>query len=120
MGKSKEDLSDRTQIFALRIIKLVDSLPNTISGRAIANQLIRSGTSVAANYRAVKKSRSNKEFISKMHIVLEEADETQFWLEIIIKSKLTKESLIKDLQNEAHELTCIFVKALKTMKDKKQ
>ncbi len=77
------DLKERTKKFSLAIIDLIDKLPKTISGRSIGSQLVRSGTSVGANYRAVCCSRSDKKFISKMNVVLEEADECCFWLEII-------------------------------------
>lgn len=93
----------------------MEKLPNTISGRAIANQIIRSGTSVGANYRAVCRARSDKEFVSKMNIVLEEADETMFWLEIVIEKKWINESEILNLLNEGNQLTAIFVSSLKTV-----
>jgi four helix bundle protein len=83
-----DELKARTKQFALRIIKLVGALPKTIEGRAISNQLVRCGTSVAANYRAACRARSKIEFIAKMGVVLEEADETQLWLELIIEAKL--------------------------------
>ena len=86
---NRDLLLNRTKQFALRIIKVVNALPNTISGKAIANQLVRSGTSVGANYRAACRGRSKREFNSKLHIVLEEADESLFWLEIFAKSYYT-------------------------------
>jgi len=76
------DLKARTKQFALRVMKLIDALPRTIQGRAIANQIIRSATSVAANYRAACRARSRAEFAAKIGIVEEEADETAFWLEL--------------------------------------
>jgi four helix bundle protein len=91
-----------------------------MTGKTIAQQMIRSGTSVAANYRATRRARSNAEFISKMHIVLEESDETQFWLEMIVESGLIEEKKIKNLQEEANELTSIFVKTLKSVKSNKK
>jgi four helix bundle protein len=81
------ELKSRTKKFSLMIIDLVENLPNSISGRDTSNQIIRSGTSVGANYRAVCSARSDREFISKMNIVSEEADETLFWLEIIDEKK---------------------------------
>ena len=87
---NKEDLKSRTKQFALRIIKLVEELPNTKTGNVIGNQIIRSGTSVAANYRASCRARSTADFISKITIVEEEADETLFWLELIVESGLMK------------------------------
>lgn len=110
-----DELKLRTKKFSLEIINLVESLPNSISCRVIANQIIRSGTSVAANYRAACRARSDKEFISKMNIVLEEADETVFWLEIILDKKWITEFKTKSLLDEANQLVAIFVSSLKTV-----
>ena len=102
------DLLQRTKNFALRIIKLVNALPNNTAGRAIGNQLIRSGTSVAANYRAACRGRSKAEFIAKLGTVEEEADESALWMELIIESKLMDENLVKSLWQESVELTKIM------------
>ena len=91
---TKEELKFRTKQFALMIIKLVKELPNTKAGNTIGNQLIRSGTSVAANYRASCRARSNADFISKITIVEEECDESLLWLELIDESKLLKRELL--------------------------
>lgn len=109
MIMDKEELKKRTKQYALRIIKLVRALPKTIDGKAIGSQLIRSGTSVAANYRAVCRARSRAEFISKLGIVIEEADESAFWLEIIIESGLMDKKLIISLLQETDELIAIMV-----------
>lgn len=85
---TENDLLQRTKDFALRVIKLVDALPNTIAGRKIGDQLIRSGTSVAANYRSACRGRSKAEFIAKLGIVEEEADESALWMELIMASNL--------------------------------
>ncbi len=111
---NKEELANRTKHFALRIIKLVNALPKTQVGKIIGGQLIRSGTSTAANYRAVCRNRSTQEFVAKLGIVIEEADETAFWLEIIIESGLMKLELIKPLLSEANEITAIMVSSVKT------
>ena len=103
-----QDLKDRTKQFALRVMRLVDALPNTPKGRAIASQLVRSGTSVAANYRAAGRGRSHAEFISKIGVAEEEADETGLWLELIINDKLLPEKKIASLLKEANELTAIM------------
>src|SRR6202043_2433444 len=103
-----QELKDRTKEFALRIMRLVDALPNTPKGRAIAGQLVRSGTSVAANYRATCRARSRAEFISKMGVVEEEADETALWLELIIEDKILPEKAITPLLIEANELVAIM------------
>lgn len=108
------ELKARTKLFALRILKLVAALPKNIEGRAIANQLVRCGTSVAANYRAACRARSKLEFVAKMGVVLEEADETQLWLELIIEGKLLPSERIQSLLNEANELVAIFVTSRKS------
>jgi four helix bundle protein len=103
-----QDLKDRTRQFALRVMRLVDALPNTPKGRAIASQLVRSGTSIAANYRAACRGRSHAEFISKISVAEEEADETGLWLELIVDDKLLPEKKIASLLKEANELTAIM------------
>lgn len=109
------ELKFRTKKFSLEIIDLVEKLPNSIAGRTISNQIIRSGTSVGANYRAVCRARSDKEFVSKMNIVLEEADETVFWLEIINEKKMLSDLDIQNVLDEGNQLTAIFVSSLKTV-----
>lgn len=106
---NKEDLKRRTKEYALRIIKLVKALPNTVEGRTIGNQLIRSGTSVGANYRAVCRARSRAEFISKLGVVIEEADESAFWLEIIIQGNVMKKEIVEPLLQETNEIIAIMV-----------
>ena len=103
-----EDLKKRTKQFALRVLKLVDALPNNTQGRAVGGQLVRAGTSVASNYRAACKGRSQAEFIAKLGTVEEEADESAFWLELIIEGSLLKPKLVEPLLNEANELTRIM------------
>src|SRR6266704_5679811 len=105
---TERELLQRTKQFALRIFKLVGALPQTIQGRAIANQLIRSGTSVAANYRAACRARSKAEFISKIGTVEEEADESALWMELIIEDKLVPETKVRSLLDEANELVAIM------------
>ncbi|HEY2681780.1 MAG TPA: four helix bundle protein [Candidatus Udaeobacter sp.] len=102
------DLKERKKQFALRVMRLVDVLPNTPKGRAIASQLVRSGTSVAANYRAACRGRSKAEFIAKVGIAEEEADETALWLELIIDDKLLPEKKVAPLLKEANEVTAIM------------
>jgi len=111
---TEHDLIDRTKKFALRIIKLVGALPRTIEGRSIAGQLMRSGTSVAANYRAACRARSKAEFIAKLGTVEEEADESAFWLDLIIDSSLIDERKVRPLLNEASELVAIMASSKKT------
>ena len=104
-----DELKDRTKRFALRILKLVAAMPKTIEGRAIASQLVRCGTSVAANYRATCRARSKAEFIAKVGVVLEEADETLLWLELIAEANILPPKRIDPLLAEASELVAIMV-----------
>ena len=110
----EKHLKQRTKEFSLRILKLVAALPKTIEGRAIANQLVRSGTSVGANYRAACRGRSKAEFLAKLGTVEEEADESAFWLEIIIEGKLLKPNRVESLLREANELVAIMVASRKS------
>jgi four helix bundle protein len=103
-----EDMRKRTKQFALRILKLADSSPRTPSGRAFSGQIARSGTSVAANDRAAGKARSKAEFVAKLGIAEEEADESQFWLEMIVESGTVPASRLEPLLQEARELTAII------------
>ncbi|QBG48423.1 four helix bundle protein [Verrucomicrobia bacterium S94] len=114
-----DELRIRTKQFALRIMKLVETLPNTVAGKAIANQLMRSGTSVGANYRAACRARSNAEFIAKLGIVLEEADETEFWLELIMDGQLLPKDKVESLKKEAAQITAIMAASRKTAQDNK-
>ncbi len=112
---NKNDLKDRTKRFAIETIHFVNSLPKSKANDVISYQVLKSATSVAANYRASLRGRSSAEFISKLNIVLEEADESMFWFEII---KETNEKLnfekINYLHKESDELTAIFTASLKT------
>jgi four helix bundle protein len=110
----KRELQHRTRQFALRILKLVDALPNTAAGRAISSQLVRSAMSVGANYRAACRSRSRVEFAAKLGTVLEEADESFYWLEMIRDAKMLPESRISLLLREADELTAIVAAGRKS------
>jgi four helix bundle protein len=106
-----DDLKNRTKQFALRVLKLVAALPNTVQGRAIGNQLVRAGTAVAANYRAACRGRSKAEFIAKLGIVEEEADESAFWMELIIEAELLKAQKVEALLTEAIELRKIMARS---------
>ena len=109
-----EDLKKRTKQFALRILKLVAALPKTLAGKTIGGQLARAGTSVGANYRAACRARSKLEFIAKIGIVEEEADESAFWMELIIESELLKVHLVQPLLDEANELAKIMSSSRKS------
>src|SRR6266446_4633678 len=111
--RNAPDLKKRTKAFALRILKLVDALPKTTAGRALASQIVRSGTSVAAN-RAACRAKSTPDFIAKMGIVEEEADETLFWLELLEESQLVGSAKLTAVKQEANELIAITVAFIKT------
>jgi len=111
---NEQELKQRTNKFALRILDLADALPQTRSGNVIAGQIIRSGTSVAANYRALCRAKSRADFINKTSIVEEEADESCFWLQLLIDRGLLPSRRVKPLLKEADELTAIFVASRKT------
>lgn len=110
------DLKIRTKTFALRITTAYRKLPRTEEARIIGKQVLRSGTSVGANYRAACRARSEAEFISKLSIVLEEADETVFWLELLLEATVFAKDRIEGLLTEANELTSIFAASLRTSK----
>jgi four helix bundle protein len=110
----ERELKGRTKKFSLRIIKLVGSLPRSVEGRAIGNQLIRAGTSVGANYRAACRGRSKPEFVAKLGIVEEEADESAFWMELIVESGLMKKELVEPLLREANEIVAIMAASRKS------
>jgi four helix bundle protein len=112
--QNEPDLKKRTKAFALRILKLVDALPKTTAGRALASQIVRSGTSIAANYRAACRAKSTPDFIAKMGIVEEEADETLFWLELLEESDLVLATKLTAIKQEADELIAITVASIKT------
>lgn len=114
--KPADELKLRTKKFALRILKLFQGLPRTEEARTIGKQVLRSGTSVAANYRAVCRSRSKAEFIARLGVVVEEIDETVLWLELLIDSGIVPERRLKDLIREANELFAIFVSSQMTVK----
>ncbi len=111
---SEPDLKKRTKAFALRILKLVDALPKTTARRALSSQIVRSGTSVAANYRAACRAKSTADFIAKMGIVEEEADETLFWLELLEESRFVSAAKLPAIKQEANELIAITVASIKT------
>jgi four helix bundle protein len=111
-----KELKDRTKRFAVAIIRLCRELPTTLDGRTLGGQLLHAATSVAANYRAACRARSRAEFIAKLGVVLEEADESLFWLELMVDSDVVTLSRVERLLKEADELTAIFVKSVKTAK----
>jgi four helix bundle protein len=105
---TSKELKERTMDFAVRVLKMTDSLPKTTAGRTVGSQIARSGTSVAANYRAALRAKSDADFINKITIVLEEADETAFWIELAERVELVPPKRLKALLQESEELTKIF------------
>ena len=112
-------MKERTKVFAKEIIKLCRKLPDNREGRLIGNQIFRSGTSIAANYRAACRARSTADFISKLSIVEEEADETLFWLEVINEMDILDEASIDSLMQENDEIISIIVSSIKTSRKRK-
>jgi four helix bundle protein len=114
---TSDDLKTRTKKFALAVIELTNSLPNNRVGWTFSGQIIRSSTSIAANYRAACRAKSDKDFISKMETVIEETDEAKFWIEMIHESNTLKnDAVLQKLDKEANELVAIFVSSVKTVK----
>ena len=111
---NETELKQRTKAFALRVMKMVGALPNDSVGRAIGGQLVRSGTSVGANYRAACRGRSKAEFIAKLGIVIEEADESSYWMELIIEGELLPTDKVELLLDEANQITAIMVASRKS------
>lgn len=114
----KEVMKKRTKQFALRIIKCTEALPRSPTTIVIGRQLLRSGTSVGANYRAACRAKSNADFIAKMGIVEEEADESAYWMELLVEANLVEASYLADLLDEANQLTAITVASIKTARQK--
>ena len=115
---TEQELKDRAKRFAHRCVKLSLSLPDNPLGKHIRGQLIRCSTSVAANYRATCVAQSEASFVSKISIVIEECDESEFWLEFIIDAELMPQERVSDLMKEANELSRIFISSRKTVSEK--
>ena len=111
-----EQLRERTKRFAIRIVRLFRTLPKTEEAKIIGKQALRSGTSVAANYRAVCRARSKAEFVARIGVVVEEADETVFWLELLVETAIVSQTRMKGLLIEANELLAIFAASQRTAK----
>ena len=115
---TEDELKERFKAFSIRIINMVDSMPNTVSGRAIASQVVRSGTSPSANYRAACIGKSGKDFINKLKMVEEELDETGHWIDIIMSTGMLPENRVKELYQESQELLKITTSSILTMKQR--
>ena len=115
-GMRQKDMKRRTREFALRVIRLTESLPKERTAEVLGRQLLRSGTSVGANYRAACRAKSPRDFISKMGIVEEEADETLYWMELLSEANIIKSEKLAPLMTEVDELLAIMVASIKTAK----
>jgi four helix bundle protein len=116
---TEQEFKNRTKDIALRIIKLVESLPRTGSAEVIGKQLLRSGTSVGANYRAACRAKSTADIINKLAIVEEEADESIYWIELLIASEIVKESKVSKLVSDINEIVAMTVSSIKTLKSRR-
>jgi four helix bundle protein len=116
LALNKDELKARTKQFALDVMRQVESLPKAKTADILGRQLMRSGTSVGANYRSACRAKSTADFIAKLGIVEEEADETLFWLELLIESKLIQKENVESLMKEANEILAITVSSIKTAK----
>ena len=114
---TEEQFKNRTKQYGLRIIRLVEALPDTRSASVIGRQLLRAGTSVGANYRAACRGRSTADTLSKLAIVEEEADETPYWMEMLVEADIVAEDRLRDLMNEGDELVAMTVASIKTLRD---
>ena len=114
------DLTERTKAFALRIIRLYAALPQTTEAQVLGKQLLRSGTSVGAHYRDARRAKSDADFIHKIESALQEAEETAYWLELLVGAEIVPHKRLEPLQTETNELTAIFVTVVKKIKDKRQ
>lgn len=110
-------LRDRSKALALRIIILVNAIPTSEAGRVIGRQLLRSGTAVGANYRASMRAKSRADMVNKLKTVEEEADETLYWLELLVESKLVPETRLKPLMDEVEEILSMTVASIKTLRE---
>jgi four helix bundle protein len=115
----EKTFKERTKKLAVQIIKQVDNLPNSRSANAIANQLVRSGTSIGANYRAACRAKSTPDMINKMKIVEEESDETAYWLELLVEAELVPQEQISSIYKETNEILAMTVSSIKTLRARK-
>jgi len=115
---TREEMLLRTKMFSLRIVKCVQALPNDRATQVIGKQLLRSGTSVGANYRAVCRAKSNADFVNKLRIVEEEADESLFWMELLVEAEIVSANRLANLMTEANEILRIVVATARTARTK--
>jgi four helix bundle protein len=110
----EEDLQQRTKSYALRVIRLVESLPSTRTAEVLGKQLLRAATAVGANYRAARRAKSPADFIAKLGIVEEEADECLYWMELLIESGLMPASRLESLHDEGNQILAIIIASIRT------
>jgi len=119
MQKPVKDLRDRTKDFALRILRMFSSLPKTTQAQVLGKQVLRSGTSVGANYREAFRGRSKAEFIAKCGDALRELEETAYWFELLVEGKIVEANKLSELRDECDELVAIFVTIVRRSKSEK-
>ncbi|MBN2209538.1 MAG: four helix bundle protein [Candidatus Coatesbacteria bacterium] len=117
-GEGRQDLKDRTRDFALRVVRLYSALPKTTEAQVLGKQLLRSGTSVGAHWREASRARSNVEFVSKIEGGLQELEESLYWMELLVEGGIVKPDRMKELIDEAHELSAILTTCAKNVKGK--
>jgi four helix bundle protein len=117
---TREEMKAQTKSFANRIVKLCEALPDKWIAKTLGRQLLRSGTSVGANYRAVCRAKSNADFINKLRVVEEECDESLFWMELLVENNLIKPARLTGLMKEANEILAIVVASAKTARAARQ
>jgi four helix bundle protein len=117
---TREEMMLRTKTYANRVVRLCQALPNNWLSRTLGSQLLRSGTSVGANYRAVCRAKSTADFINKLRVVEEECDESLFWMEILVENDLIKMSRVQNLMKEVNEILSIIVSSAKTARSSKR
>jgi four helix bundle protein len=118
-GMDEKTFKARTKKLAVAIIKQVDKLPRSLAADVIAKQIIRSGTSIGANYRAACRAKSTPDMINKLKIVEEESDETMYWLELLVESGLVQQEQVSDIYKETNEITAMIVASIKTLRARK-
>jgi four helix bundle protein len=113
---TENEFKEKTKGIALRVIRLVDALPSSLVGSTLGKQLLRSGTSIGANYRAACRGKSRADMLHKLSIVEEESDESLYWIELLIDAKLVAEKRVQVLRDEIHEVVAITVSSIRTMR----
>ena len=112
--QKERDLRERTMVFAVSVLEFCRTMPNSAEGRHVRGQLLRAGTGTAANYRAACRGKSRADFAAKLGIVIEEVDESDFWLDLVVRANITHPESARPLRNEANELVAIFTQSQKT------